>query len=61
LLYAFTHGLHGSFAHKTVFRGVSAAKSSGVSGPNRVTTRIGVRVAKCAGPLSLVTSTSARV
>ena len=42
-------------------RGVSAAKSSGVSGPKSVTVRIGVNAAKCAGPLSFVTSTSASV
>ena len=48
-------------AHSTELRGVRAAYSAGVSGPNSVTTRIGVTVAKCAGPLSLVTSTSARV
>jgi len=50
LLYAFTHGLHMMPAHNAVLRGVRAANNAGVSGPNNVTTRIGVSVAKCAGP-----------
>src|ERR1043166_5357763 len=48
-------------AHTTELHGVRAANNAGVSGPNKVTTRIGVRVAKCAGPLSFVTSTFASV
>ena len=61
LLRAFTQGLHAIPAHKTWLRGVGAPKSAGVSGPKSVTASIEVRVAKCAGPLSLVTKTSAKV
>jgi hypothetical protein len=58
LLFAFTHGLHDIPAQIATFRGVRAANSAGVSGPNSVITLIEVSDAKCAGPLSFVTSTS---
>ncbi len=61
LLSAFTHGLQARPANTTELRGVRAPNSVGVSGPNSVTTWTGVSVAKCAGPLSLVTSTSESV
>ena len=46
LLYAFTHGLHAMPAHKAVAFGERAENSAGVSGPNKVTTEIGVIEAK---------------
>ena len=56
---ALTHGLQAMPAQNTWLRVVRAAKSRGFSGPNSVTTSIGVSAAKCAGPLSFVTRTSA--
>ena len=47
--------------HGALLRGVRAANNLGVSGPNSTTVQTGVSVAQCAGPLSLITSTSARV
>ena len=59
-LNALMHGLHARPAQRGCVRGERAANKTGVSGPNRTTTSIGVRVAKWAGPLSLVTRTSAQ-
>ena len=59
LLNALMHGLQVMPAQSGCVRGDGAANSRGVSGPNRTTTSIDVRLAKCAGPLSLVTKTSA--
>src|SRR4030095_4670319 len=56
---ALTHGLQAMPAQNTWLRAVRAAKRRGFSGPNNVTTSIGVSAAKCAGPLSFVTKTSA--
>ena len=52
-------GLHARPAVRLWLRADRAPKSAGVSGPKRATTSIGVSAAKCAGPLSLVTRTSA--
>jgi hypothetical protein len=46
LLQAFTHGLHAMPAQRAVAFGDLAANNAGVSGPNNVTTRIGVMEAK---------------
>jgi hypothetical protein len=46
LLLAFTHGLQAMPAQRAVVFGDRAANSAGVSGPNKVTTRIGVMEAK---------------
>jgi hypothetical protein len=56
-----THGLQASSFQMMVVAGASEPKRRGVSGPNNTTVCTGVSDAKWAGPLSLVTSTSATV
>ncbi len=60
LLNALTQGLQAMAAQTVWLRGPGAPNKSGVSGPKSATTSTLVSAAKWAGPLSLVTRTSAR-